>query len=439
LNETARPQGARRVPGGDGPAIAKTAAAFLAGAVLALVIGGAKPAHAQPMAQTEIPLDTTAPAHESPWQRYGNWPQADWGSYNTLRNQQASPPVGKLIPIEGAITGDPAKGKELAFDRRRGGACLACHVLPEALLPGNVGPDLSTIALWGRSDEWLYNYVNDPRVYKPDSIMPPWGTHGLLSDAEIRDIVAYLKTLDRPTTFTDVRDDPARRKKDQPPRDNLDPVENPGMMTLEEGEELFERPGPSGKSCASCHASPAEEFKTWAAQMPRWEARLEKVMSVSEFVARHARATIGDEMPMQGGENLALSMFLAHQANGAPIDVDVQSPGAKEAAERGRQMMEHYKIGQLNFACMDCHDPQKGGNKWIRGQFLTPPETQLGWHPYYRTSQSQIWDLRKRMQWCGVAIRANELEPDAPEYGDIELYLTHLNRGNRLNVPGIGH
>lgn len=99
--------------------------------------------------------------------------------------------------------------------------------------------------------------------------------------------------------------------------------------------------------------------------------------------------------------------------------------------------MESGKIGQLNFACFDCH--VTAGDKWIRGQFLTPHETQLGWHPYYRTSKGEIWDLSRRLQWCGVAIRANELPPDAPEYGDIELYLTHMNAGRPLDVPGIGH
>ena len=40
--------------------------------------------------------------------------------------------------------------------------------------PGNVGPDLSEIGNAGRSDQWLYNYVFDARVYNPKSAMPPW-------------------------------------------------------------------------------------------------------------------------------------------------------------------------------------------------------------------------------------------------------------------------
>jgi L-cysteine S-thiosulfotransferase len=429
--------------GRSNPKLGAVRSAVIFGAALMVGCSGIQSGHADTPDQGKnaVPLDVDGPAAPNDWHRYGNWPKTDWSAFNTLRNQEASPPVGEVIPIEDEITGDPDKGRTLAFDRGRGGACLACHVMPGGAMPGNVGPDLSTIALWQRTDEWLYNYVYDARVYNPGTIMPPWGAHGVYSEEEIRDIVAYLKTLDTPTTFDSPLDNPLTRSKEQEPRDNLDPIENPGMMTLEDGEELFHRPGANGESCASCHANPAEEFRTWAATMPRFEPRLDKVMSVGEFVARHARATTGDELLMQSDENLALSMFLAHQANGQPFDIDIESPGAKEAAERGRELMDGGKIGQLNFACFDCHMPERGGNKWIRGQFLTPHDTQLGWHPYYRTSQSQIWDLRKRMQWCGVAIRANELPPDAPEYGDIELYLTHLNAqgGQTLNVPGIGH
>jgi L-cysteine S-thiosulfotransferase len=425
----------------------RSAVAIGLGAAVAAGCTGIQPGYgeaASAPAGQEVPLDTEGAASTNHWQRYANWRQTDWSEFNTMRNQGASPAVGQVIAISGEISGDPAKGKELAFDRGRGGSCLACHTMPGGSLPGNVGPDLSTVGLWGRSDEWLYNYVYDARVFNPNTVMPPWGAHKVYTDEEIRHIVAFLKTLDKPIVFEDpAREDPNQRALPQNDVDNLDPVENPAMMVVDDGEALFNRSGSNGQSCASCHASPAEEFKTWAAQMPRWEPRLDKVMSSSEFVTRHARATTGDEFPMQTNQNLALTMYLTHLANGQPYMVDVESPGAKEAAERGKMMMETYKVGQLNFACMDCHGEAagKGGNKWIRGQFLTPHQTQLGNHPYYRTSNSQIWDLRKRMQWCGVAVRANDLEPEAPEYGDIELYLTHLvsQSGKKLNVPGLGH
>jgi len=93
--------------------------------------------------------------------------------------------------------------------------------------------------------------------------------------------------------------------------------------------------------------------------------------------------------------------------------------------------------GQLNFACVDCHKTH--ADKWIRGQRLAVFKGMIDHFPTYRTSRDETWDLHRRFQWCGVAVRANELPPGSPEYGDLEIYLTFSNNGQTLSVPGIRH
>lgn len=385
------------------------------------------------------PIETEAPAYAGTWARYADWPKTDWKDYNTLATS-VSPAFAPPPKLDGPVTGDAEKGAKLAFDRARGGSCVACHVMGPKTpsLPGAVGPDLSTYATWGRDDQWMFNYIYDPRVYNPESVMPPWGTNKLFSVEEIKDIVAFLKTLKEPAKFKDDFENPATRPVPKEDRDNLDPFINNAMDARDQGKALFAKAGGNGKACISCHAAPEKDFKTWAAGMPKYDARMKKALNVEEFVTRHARATTQSDYPMQSAENIALSIYLKNLANGAPINVDVKSPGAKEAAARGQALMGK-KIGQLNFACMDCHSPDKGANKWIRGQWLTETRGQTPHFPTWRTSRSEIWDLRKRFQWCGVAIRANELPPDAVEYADIELYLTSLNNGLKVSVPGIRH
>jgi sulfur-oxidizing protein SoxA len=90
-------------------------------------------------------------------------------------------------------------------------------------------------------------------------------------------------------------------------------------------------------------------------------------------------------------------------------------------------------------ACVDCHTKERHANKWVRGQYLVEFKGTVAHFPTWRTSRGDIWDIRKRFQWCNVSVRANELPPDAPEYGDIELALAVLNQGEKLNVPGIRH
>lgn len=384
----------------------------------------------------EVPLELEKPSYSVPWKRYSHWKPTDWKDYSSLRHEVPSP-ISAHQDIETPIKGDPETGKKLVADRKRGGSCMTCHILPEASLPGNVGPNLSIVGTWGRSDERLFNYIYDARQFNPVTVMPPWGAHQVFTADEIKDIVAYLKTLTQPTEFKTRDDNPAERHAPVEKRDNLDSLENPGMFGVELGKKLFSTPGPQGKSCQDCHAEEVDKsLTTWAVTMPKFETRLNKIIGIEEFVTRHARATTGAEYLSQSEENLALAIYLRYLANGQAIAVDPSDANTQAAIERGKNLMKK-KIGQLNLSCIDCHGAN--ANKWARGQYLASTLGMYDHFPTYRTSRGEIWDIRKRFQWCGVAIRANELPPDAPEYGDIEIYLATLNNGRILSVPGIRH
>ena len=419
-----------------GGILAGSAIAALIAAGL-FVIAGEQAASAQ--AKKEVPLETKEDASARPWKRYAGWPTRDYSKFNTLGNLASPPAPKEPRKISGPITGDAKKGAEMVADRNRGGSCLACHVMGPAggaNLPGNVAPDLSEIGNAGREDEWLFNYIYDGRVYNPDTVMPPWGSHGLFDDQEINDMVAFLKTLKSPAVFKTELDDPAKRPPPVEKRDNLDPIENPAMWAVDKAQELWKQAGAAGSSCNTCHSDPKTSFKTWAASMPMWEPRLNKVLGVEEFVTRHAKATTSASWPMETEENRAMSVYLHFLANGAPLRVDTSSAGAKAAMERGKELSAR-KVGQLNMACTDCHG--KVANHWIRGQWLGEPKGQYDHFPTWRTSLLAIWDIRQRFQWCQVNIRADELPPDAKEYGDLEFYLAVQNEGQKLSVPGIRH
>ncbi len=204
-------------------------------------------------------------------------------------------------------------------------------------LPGNVGPDLSEIGNAGREDEYLFNYVFDARVYNPETVMPPWGGHGIFNDQEIGDMVAFLKTLKKPAVFKTELDNPDKRPAPVEKRENLDAIENPGMWAVDKAwHELWKQAGADGKSCANCHSNAKTEFKSWAASMPKWEPRLNKVLGVEEFVTRHAKATTGATWLMETDENRAMSVYLLVSL---PMEIRSASippaPHPKAAIQRG--------------------------------------------------------------------------------------------------------
>jgi sulfur-oxidizing protein SoxA len=405
-------------------------------ALIAAVAFGLSAGSGAQAKEKQVPLELKGDAAARPWVRYSGWPERDESKWNTLAHVSAPPGPKGPRKIAGPITGDPAKGAKLVADRTRGGSCLACHVMGPAggaNLPGNVGPNLSEIGNAGLTDGQFFNFIYDARVYNAETVMPPWGSHGVFSDSEINDMVAFLKTLKSPAPFKTAIDDPDKRPDPVEKRDNLDPMENPGLWTIDKAEALWKENGPGGKSCNSCHSDPKVAFKSWAASMPKWEPRLKKVLGVEEFVTRHAKATTGATWLMETDDNRAMSVYLHFLANGQPINVDM-SPPAKAAAKRG-EALANRKLGELNFACTDCHG--KSANHWIRGQWLAAPKGQYDHFPTWRTSQQKIWDIRQRFQWCQVNIRADELPPDSKEYGDLEMYLATQSQGLKLSVPGI--
>src|SRR5262249_42643743 len=293
----------------DGILASGTVAALFIVAAFAIV--GGSDVRAQ--TKKEAPLETKGDASVRPWRRYADWPARDESKYNSLGNIVTPASPTQPRKVAGPIGGDAKKEAELVAGLSRGGSCLACHVMGPAggaNLPGNVAPDLSEIGNAGREDEWLFNYIYDARVYNPETVMPPWGSHGFFNDEEINDMVAFLKTLKSPAAFKTALDDPTKRPPPVEKRENLDPIENPGMWAVDKAQELWKQKTSSGFSCNTCHSDPQTAFKTWAASMPKWEPRLNKVLGVEEFVTRHAKATTGANWLMETDDNRAMSVYL---------------------------------------------------------------------------------------------------------------------------------
>jgi len=86
------------------------------------------------------------------------------------------------------------KGKEIAFDRKKGN-CLACHAIEDGTLPGNIGPPLVSMKLRYPDKAKLRAQVWDATVANPNTIMIPFGRHRVLSEEEIDQVVEYIYTL----------------------------------------------------------------------------------------------------------------------------------------------------------------------------------------------------------------------------------------------------
>ena len=94
----------------------------------------------------------------------------------------------------------PLDGRALFIDQRKGN-CTACHKTPtDALLKSasTIGPALESIKQKYATPAdrvRLREAIRDISNSNPDTIMPPYGKHRILTEVEINAIVVYLETL----------------------------------------------------------------------------------------------------------------------------------------------------------------------------------------------------------------------------------------------------
>lgn len=98
------------------------------------------------------------------------------------------------LTASAADAADIEKGKQLAFDRKKGN-CLACHQIEGGTLAGNIGPPL--VAMKARFPDYdkMKAQIADPRDNNPNTIMIPFGPHGVLTAQEIELVSQFVYTL----------------------------------------------------------------------------------------------------------------------------------------------------------------------------------------------------------------------------------------------------
>lgn len=87
-----------------------------------------------------------------------------------------------------------AAGKKVAFDRKLGN-CLACHQIAGGVSPGLIGPPLVAMQSRYPDKAKLRAQIWDPTVANPNTMMPPFGLHNVLSDEQIDAVADFIYSL----------------------------------------------------------------------------------------------------------------------------------------------------------------------------------------------------------------------------------------------------
>lgn len=120
----------------------------------------------------------------------------------------------KIQYPEKIVLGDWREGEKLSLsgyglrvgdkpNRTVGGNCYACHAMdPNEYGAGNLGPSLTNYGnIRGNTEatrKYVYGHIYNAWAYVPCSNMPRFGYHGVLSEQQIFDIMAFLLDPESP-------------------------------------------------------------------------------------------------------------------------------------------------------------------------------------------------------------------------------------------------
>ena len=106
-----------------------------------------------------------------------------------LSSSLFSPVFSQAMP-----TDTISEGKQISFDRQKGN-CLACHAIEGGELPGNIGPPLINMKDRYPDKQRLRAQIWDATLKNPNTIMPPFGRHQILTEDELNKVVEFIYTL----------------------------------------------------------------------------------------------------------------------------------------------------------------------------------------------------------------------------------------------------
>lgn len=213
-----------------------------------------------------------------------------------------------------------------------------------------------------------------------------------------------------------------------------DDFENPGMVAVDRGSELFhEHREAEVYSCSSCHGEDGAELdKKQIARYPVFNENLGGLVTLQERI-NYCWEIHLDRFPLtpDHGDLIALETFVRNRAKGEKVDV--QTDGAMAPLIAQGEQLYGTRFGQLDMACQHCHVQHQG--QMLRGQRLS--QGQANGFPEYRLGKGRITSLHQRLSECFMSFRAEPFEAGSRESKLLELYIMSRGNGLQIETPAV--
>lgn len=212
-----------------------------------------------------------------------------------------------------------------------------------------------------------------------------------------------------------------------------DDFANPGLLWVEQGRELWQRPdGKASMACTHCHGDATASMRGVRAHYPRFDPRGGKLINLEQQINRCRTERLqAPPYPYESEPLLALTAFVSMQSRGLPVAVRIDGP-AQPFFEAGKALYIRRR-GQLDLSCAHCHD-QSAGQR-LRGDVVS--QGQINGFPVYRHTWQTLGSTHRMFAWCNASVRAEPYPYGADEYVNLELYVAWRGRGLAIETPAV--
>lgn len=212
-----------------------------------------------------------------------------------------------------------------------------------------------------------------------------------------------------------------------------DSFDNPGMLYVEQGEEIWDtKAGVANKSCAECHNDASASMKEAGVRYPVYYAPLKRLINLEQRInlcrMNYQKAP---QWKWESDPLLAITAFVRHQSHGVPVRVKIDGD-ARPFFEKGKAFY-YQRRGQLDMGCHHCHENNYG--KRIRSLLLS--QGHANGFPTYRFNWQGLGSLHRRFRGCNKQVRAKPFAYGAENYVNLELYLNWRGSGLQVETPAV--
>ncbi|MBE0492923.1 MAG: sulfur oxidation c-type cytochrome SoxA [Thiomicrospira sp.] len=202
----------------------------------------------------------------------------------------------------------------------------------------------------------------------------------------------------------------------------------PYLDALDEGKAIYDKDLATYQKCFG------EDVTKVRASFPRFNEETKKVEVLEQMINQCRKAAGLKEYRNTGQEMAKMSGYLAYEARGERINVELKSEEAKQAFAAGERFYIEPR-GQLGLACASCH--VYNASRKARSDILSPVIGHNSHFPAWRLNSSRLVTLQGRYTGCQKNMRAAPSPVFGDDYNNVELFTAYMSNGLEINGPSI--